>query len=120
MLVAAKESDIQKACLEWLHYQGIFAWRSNQVPVPLKGGGFRRFVGLRGVSDILGILPQRCSCALQGVFLAVEVKRPRTGRLSPEQKAFLAKVNDLGGLGIVVTSVEDLEEQLQPHLFEER
>ena len=52
------ERDVQRACLDWLYANGIFCWRQNQAAVPLPGGGFRKFNGLRGVSDILGVLPQ--------------------------------------------------------------
>ncbi len=59
MRIADRESDVLTACLQYLAVKGIFAWRQNQGAIPRKGGGYRRFVGLRGVSDILGILPQR-------------------------------------------------------------
>jgi hypothetical protein len=77
-------------------------------------------VGLRGVSDILGILPQRVNVTGEGEvcfgnLLAVEVKRagesPR-----PEQTAFLARVNELGGVGLCVHSVGELETRLRPYL----
>jgi hypothetical protein len=47
--------------------------------------------GLKGSADILGLLPG-------GRFLAVECKAEH-GRLSPEQRQFLAVVKALGGPG---------------------
>jgi hypothetical protein len=99
------EGDILKACLQYLHYRGIFCWRNNQGVIPTGRGTYRRFAGLRGVSDILGVLDK-------GRFLAVEVKSLK-GKTSPEQTAFLARVTSLGGVACVVRSVEELEKDLQ-------
>lgn len=112
------EKDIQRACLDYLAARGILAWRANQIPVPLPGGGFRRFSGLRGVSDILGILPQTVDTvghgqATFGNLLAVEIKRPG-GKLSPDQEWFLSEINRRGGIGICVRSVDELEKSLEP------
>ena len=61
-----------------------------------------------GSADLIGIAPD-------GRFLAVEVKMPasgsrRAGRVSPEQRDFLAAVNAAGGLGGIARSVEDAME----------
>lgn len=102
-----KETEIVRACLDYLAARKIFAWRQNQGAIPTAHGGFRRFVGLRGVSDILGILPGGT-----GRFLAIEVKRPG-GRTSPEQETFLANVTALGGVACVAHSVDELEADLK-------
>jgi hypothetical protein len=120
MRVTNRESDVLTACLQYLALKGIYAWRQNQGAIPLKGGGYRRFVGLRGVADILGILSQRVKIADEGEvrfgnLLAVEVKRPGE-KPRPEQAAFLARVNDLGGVGLCVHSVRELEERLGLYL----
>ncbi len=100
------ESGIVTACLELLALRKILAWRANQIPVPLPGGkGFRKFAGLRGVSDIIGVLDD-------GRFLAVEVKT-EVGVLRPDQKVFLDAVRERGGLAIVVRSVADLDRALK-------
>ena len=120
MRIADRESDVLTACLQYLSLKGVFAWRQNQGAIPLKGGGYRRFVGLHGVSDILGILSQSVAVVGEGNLrfgnlLAVEVKRigqkPR-----PEQAAFLERVNALGGVGICVHSVAELQARLRPYL----
>jgi hypothetical protein len=61
--------------------------------------------GLVGSSDYLGI-------ARDGRFLAVECKRPG-GALSEKQQAFLDRINNEGGVGIVVTHLESLLKQLK-------
>lgn len=105
------ESDIVRGCLQLLRLKGIYCWRSNNVGVfnPKTGGYF--FHGLRGVSDILGIFPQKCPCALQGVFLAVECKMPGKHPTN-EQKAFLKEIKERGGIGICVHCVEELASEL--------
>ena len=60
--------------------------------------------GKKGSNDILGVLPG-------GRFLAVECKA-KGGRLSPEQKQFLANVQELGGLAVVVRGWQELDEAL--------
>ena len=113
------EKDIQRECLQWLHLRGILAWRSNQIPVPLKGGGFRRFTGLKGVSDILGmytqIVEQDGVKSPMGLILAIEVKQPK-GKLSPEQTEFLQQVNEGGGIGLCVHSLDELIEGMEEYL----
>lgn len=104
LLTMCPEREIQKACLQYLKARGIFCWRQNNAPVPAPGGGFRRFVGMPGLSDILGILPG-------GKFLAVEVKRPKK-EPTLDQLKFLEQVTELGGLGCCVHSVEELHADL--------
>lgn len=67
---------------------GSGAWISSTLP---------------GIADILGV--QRGT----GKMLAIEVKTP-TGRTSPQQEAFLARVNAMGGIGLVAKCVEDVAE----------
>jgi hypothetical protein len=83
---------------------GYVCWRQNNVAVCDKGQ-FRRFVGLRGVSDVIGFH------ATKGRFLAVEIKVGRD-RLSPEQEQFLNAVNRAGGVGLIVRHADDLKEYL--------
>jgi hypothetical protein len=119
-----RESDVLSGCLQWLRLKGVFCWRQNQGAIPLKNGGYRRFVGLRGVSDILGILPQTvrvvgdAALSTFGNMLAVETKRPGEG-LRPEQAEFLRLVNERGGIGLCVRSVTELEQRLGPYLSAE-
>jgi hypothetical protein len=69
----------------------------------------------KGVSDLLGWHTVEISEDMVGAkfarFLAPEVKS-LTGRLRPEQKDFIALVNDAGGVAGLVRSVEDVRELL--------
>jgi hypothetical protein len=113
------ERDIQRACLDWLAAKGIFAWRSNQIPVPLKDGGFRRFAGLKGVSDILAVITQQAPVEGQlvpmGILCGIEVKQPGK-KPTPEQAWFLDELNRRGAIGLCVHSTEELESELTPYL----
>ena len=104
-MAQASERDIQAAILEYLERcsKVAFAYRQNTGQTKYDGeDGKTRWVryGWVGCSDILGMLTN-------GRFLAIECKS-RTGRLSPEQAAFLDAVNAGGGLGIVARSVDDV------------
>jgi len=86
-----------------------------------KIGAFRRFAGLRGVSDILGILPQNTEVSgydqpqTFGNLLAIEVKRPGK-KPTDDQACFLAEVNRRGGIGVCVHGVDELERELEQYL----
>lgn len=101
-----KETEIVRACLDYLAARKIWAWRQNNTPVPIPGGGFRRFVGLRGIADILAIVPPH------GTLCAIEVKR-ENGRTSEDQEAFGDRLTALGGIYCVVHSVDELEADLR-------
>ena len=58
----------------------------------------------RGAPDLLGQLTD-------GRILCVEVKRP-SGKLSPDQHAFLDVVRKQGGVAFVARSVDDVKEFL--------
>jgi hypothetical protein len=110
------ERDIQRACLDYLSYRGIFAWRNNNVGICDPRTGAFRFHGLRGVSDILGIFPQTVDTVghgrqIFGNFLAIEVKQPGK-KPTADQQAFLDAISQRGGIGICVHSVEELEQAL--------
>jgi hypothetical protein len=99
------ESCIQNACLEWLAWNHVLAWRANSGGMKVEDATRRRgyryvqFSTAKGMSDICAIIGGR--------FFAIEVKS-ETGRTSPEQRAFLASVEAAGGVGLVVRSVEEL------------
>jgi hypothetical protein len=99
------ERDIQKACLRYLDLKGIFAWRQNTAGVYNPKTDSYRFHGLRGVSDILGCLPD-------GKLLAVEVKQPGN-KPTPDQNSFLNNVAERGGIACCVHSVDELADDLK-------
>ncbi len=101
-----KESDIQKAIVEYLILMGVYFFAINNE---MAGWGkqamirTRHFVamGLRaGASDLVLVL--------QGKVIFLEVKT-ETGRLSSNQRAFRNMVESLGHRYEVVRSVSDVE-----------
>ena len=88
-----KESDITKSIIQFLRACGCFCYKHWAGPM-----------GRKGVSDIIGCLPD-------GRFLAVEVKTDR-GRVSQFQEQFIQDVNRSGGLGFVARSVREVRDRL--------
>lgn len=115
------EQSIVNACLDLLAYRGAFAWRVNQGAMKTAAGGFVRFNRVKGISDIVGVLPSRTGTlkasgapyyVAGGKMICVEVKRPGLGNRSkpePHQQLFLDIVRDKGGLAVCVTSVAELD-----------
>lgn len=103
MQIRPKESEIQKAILQYLAYRNHFAWRNNTGAMAGQHKGkkwFMRF-GLKGSADILGV--QRGT----GKMIAIEVKVPG-GKPTAEQFVFLKGVENLGGIAFVATCVDDV------------
>lgn len=102
------EKAIENQILHYLYKKNIFAWKNQSTGVfdPIKRI-YRKSNNpfhIKGVSDILGILPD-------GRFLAIEVKSA-TGRASEEQKHFLWQINAKGGKAFLARSIEDVESEL--------
>lgn len=101
-----KERDIQKQILDYLHLRGILAFKHRNVGIYKQSTG--KYIplpfGEKGISDILG-------CTKEGKFLAIEVKK-EGGRPSEEQKIFLSRVSQSGGLGILAYSLDDVTKHL--------
>ena len=121
MGLSVKETDLVRACLDWLALHGILAWRANNTGIfdPTRRC-FRSFHGLKGVADVLGILPRTVRLAdggeaTFGSLLAVECKRPGQ-KPRAEQAAFLEDVAARGGIAVCVHSLRELEEELGPFL----
>ena len=77
-------------------FAAVFRCNSGQIKLP-SGKVFR---GLpKGFSDILAILPG-------GRAVFIEVKT-QSGKLSPEQEKFIAKMQALGAIAGVVRSVSE-------------
>jgi hypothetical protein len=77
-------------------------WRQNTGAFAIGEGRNRRFVrfGPKGSPDIHGYLKN-------GRALFVEVKRP-SGRVSPEQQAFIERATANGAMAFVARSVDDV------------
>lgn len=101
---APKESEIQKACFQYLAVvRRWHVWRNNTGAVPV-GQRFVRF-GQIGSSDLLAVIPPT------GRLLACEVKRPGC-KATEVQASWLASVRGAGALAIIVTGIDDLRRQL--------
>jgi penicillin-binding protein-related factor A (putative recombinase) len=100
------EKQIEKQILQWLNLQPkTFAFKINTVGIyDPKRNIYRKNLNpfvVKGTSDILGVR--------NGIFFAIEVKRPRAKRLTTGQTAFLMKVVENGGLGICATSLAQVQ-----------
>jgi hypothetical protein len=97
-----RESDIQKAILDYLSLKRIVAWRNNSGTAEVQAGKKLYWMKLapKGSPDIIGYLPD-------GRFLGIEVKR-KGGVASQEQIDFLDKLNNSGGLGMIAYSLDDV------------
>jgi hypothetical protein len=105
------EAQVQKACLEFLSWKGIFHWRNNSGGVAAsytdkQGNSKSRWLsyGKVGSSDLLAIYPG-------GRMWLIEVKRPG-GRLSDSQISFLARARQRGAIVTIAESVDDLTRAL--------
>ena len=101
------ENAVVNEILEYLQWIGIYAWHNKNISTyDPRTDRFRRFgkYEIRGVADILGILPD-------GKFLAIECK---TGynKASNVQKEFIKNINDNGGVAFVAYGIEDVKEYL--------
>ena len=98
-----KEIDLQKQIVQWLNLQGHYVFRTNAGVMFIKGkNGNRCFRCLfKGCLDIIGMLRDT------GQFIAIECKL-KNGKLSDEQKLFLQKVNELGGIGFVARDLDEV------------
>jgi len=86
--------------LKALQASPMVAWAERQNSGAAKvGNRFIRF-GWPGCPDVIGQLRD-------GRFLGCEVKSA-TGKPSPEQSLFLARINQAGGLGFVARNCRDV------------
>jgi hypothetical protein len=102
------ETALVKSLLDYLHNAcpNVVVWRQNQGMIPNGRGGFKKFTGRLGVSDIIGFVRP------SGRFLAVEAK-VGTNKCSDHQAAFLTDVEKAGGIAVVAYSIADLEARLK-------
>jgi hypothetical protein len=85
------ENCVKAEVLKYLKLRRIKAWSNLSGAVRIRPGKFMSF-GLKGSSDILGLLPG-------GRFLVIECKA-KGGQLSPEQREFLSDIKVLGGMAV--------------------
>lgn len=98
------EKEIQNQILAWLWFHRIDAWQNESVGIyDVKSGCFRRKGGffVRGRPDIEGILKPT------GRWFGIETKSA-TGVVSENQKAFISRIQNCGGLIFVARSLDDV------------
>lgn len=103
------EKRIENEILAWLRMINVFSFKVDRQgtfdPIRRVHRKNHNPYKIRGVSDVLGCLPN-------GRMLAIEVKTS-TGRLSPHQRLFIDRVNLNGGLAFVARSLDDVKEKLK-------
>lgn len=104
------EKELQKQIINWLNLQGFFAWCNNTGAVFSEYKGRKRMIkfGLKGSSDILGIIPG-------GLFLAIEVK-VKYAKPTIDQDMFLNLITEKGGVAMWVSSLDEVIEKLKDYL----
>ncbi|QPN71577.1 VRR-NUC domain-containing protein [Synechococcus sp. CBW1108] len=87
-------------------------WRNNTGALVDQQGRFVRFGLCKGSSDLIGLRSVVVTPEMVGQriaqFVALEIKTD-CGTVSPEQRAFLQLVQQLGGLGAVCRSIAEAQ-----------
>lgn len=104
------ENEVQNEVFKYLIDEGIFFWRSNNIPVFAKNNaGKYMYRSLpkhtpKGLPDIIALYKSR--------FIAIEVKRENAciSKLSDAQEIFADRVINNGGIYIVARKVSDVTE----------
>ena len=101
-----KESLLINEVLVLLKSLGAFAWRNNNIPVyDCFSSAYRRFSGVKGVSDIIAVFPH-------GKVVFIEVKTVHQNQ-SIEQFEFQKEIENRGGNYVIVRSTQDLNDYLK-------
>lgn len=101
-----RESETQALVrLVYGQAEGFVVWRNNSGVAERDDRWIRYGVG-EGGADLLGIAPG-------GLFLAVEVKKPKNSRATEQQLLFLELVYARGGVACICRSQEQAEEQVR-------
>ena len=102
------EGDLIRSCLDYLAAKKIMAFRVNTMGVYDPSIGMhRKFTGMKGVSDILGII----NVGGVGRFFSCECKiKPR--KPTEDQELFMEKVTENGGYALLVYSIDELEKDI--------
>ena len=81
-----KESFYQAKIIKWIKetYPDAFVWKAQAGPY-----------SRQGIPDIIALI--------RGRFIAVEVKRPGNGRLTPIQARTIEQINAAGGTALVAS-----------------
>lgn len=103
------EGPIKKEICDWLASVGAFYWMQESVGIyDPRRGCYRKKNSVhqkKGVSDVMILC--------RGDFIGLEIKAPK-GRISPEQKQFIAGVEASLCYAFVVRSLADAQRVLAP------
>ena len=83
------EDKVQDHIKSYLKKNRIYHWR------------FQAQSNLNGIPDIL--------CLYKGFFIGLELKREKGGHATQLQLRKIKNINDNGGIGVLVRSVEDVD-----------
>lgn len=109
-----KEKAIQSAIMLALGgKRHVRVFRNNVGECQAVDGRYIKYGLVTGSGDLIGwrtvtITPDMVGKPI-AQFLSVEVKRPKKGVVSPEQRLWLAAVNAAGGLAVVARNPEDVQ-----------
>ena len=101
-----KEQELKKLTIEWLSYNGFFAFPTNTGVFFLKGSNCKTRMfksGIKGLADIIALK--------NGQFYAIELKVDKN-KPTLEQIEFLREVNKHGCIGFVAWSLEEVIHRL--------
>ena len=116
MAASMSEHEIQQRIRLACGHGPVRLWRNNSGALVDQQGRLVRFGLCKGSSDLIGLRTLVITPDLVGQrlaqFVALEIKTAR-GVVSPEQRAFLDLVEQLGGLAAICRSVEAAEQTLQ-------
>jgi hypothetical protein len=107
MTSSPSEHEIQQRIRLACGHGPVRLWRNNTGALVDQQGRFVRFGLCKGSSDLIGLRALEITPELVGQriaqFVALEIKTD-CGTVTPEQRAFLQLVQQLGGLGAVCRS----------------
>jgi len=112
MASSPSEHEIQQRIRQACGRGVVRLWRNNTGALVDQQGRFLRFGLCKGSSDLIGLRSLEVTPEMVGQliaqFVALEIKT-HCGVVSPEQRAFLQVVQELGGLAEVCRSVEQAQ-----------
>ena len=115
MASSPSEHEIQQRIRLTCGRGAVRLWRNNTGALVDQQGRLVRFGLCKGSSDLIGLRSLEITPALVGQriaqFVALEIKAGH-GVVSPEQRAFLQLVQQLGGLGGVCRSIAEAQAAL--------
>lgn len=106
-----QEAKLKKQILDYLKLKGIFCWNNRNVGVYNPKTGCYIPSPIKGISDIIGILPN-------GKFLAIEVKTNKN-KPTKNQLWFIEEIKRNNGVGIIAYNLDDVIDELEPILHKE-